>query len=133
MNELQQNESTSRLIIWWNFVPWLSKSFKGKGYLFLIKGGWFLLIWRLSINVTWKSLLLVARIEKSSKSGAWLQNKRWSLMTFRHSAMITFNLFPSECRNSQVFIHTDLKMTLSFAIIGSIAATTLKLANNART
>ena len=40
---------------------------KGKDCFFLFKGGWSLLIRRLSINVTLKSLLLVARIEKSSK------------------------------------------------------------------
>ena len=49
-------------------------------------------------------------------------------MFFNGGIIITFNSFPSECRNSQVFAHSDFKMTLSFAIIGSTAATTLKLA-----
>ena len=31
------------------------------------------------------------------------------------------------------YTHSDFKMTLSFAIIGSIAATALKFVNNART
>ena len=54
------------------------------------KGGWSLLIRRLSINVTLKSSLLVARIEKSSKSGAWLQNKRCSLMAESSSPLTPF-------------------------------------------
>ena len=54
-------------------------------------------------------------------------------MFFNGGIIITFNSFPSECRNSQVFAHSDFKMTLSFAIIGSIAATALKFVNNART
>ena len=49
-----------------------------------------LLIRRLSINVTLKSLLLVARIEKSSKSGVWLQNKRCSLMAEWSSPLTLF-------------------------------------------
>ena len=47
-------------------------------------------------------------------------------MFFNGGIIITFNSFPSECRNSQVFTHFYLKMTLSFAILGSIAVTTLK-------
>ena len=47
-------------------------------------------------------------------------------MFFNGEIIITFNSFLSERRNSQVFTHFDLKMTLSFAIIGSIAVTTLK-------
>ena len=66
-----------------------------------------------SINVTLKSLLLLPRIKKSSKPGVWLQNKRCSLMVESSSPLT----LPSECRNSQVFTHSDLKMTLSFAII----------------
>ena len=54
-------------------------------------------------------------------------------MFFNGGIIITFNSFLSECRNSEVFAHSDFKMTLSFAIIGSIAATTLKFVNNART
>ena len=64
---------------------------KGKDCLFLLKGEWSLLIRRLSINVTLKSLLLVARIEKSSKSGVWLQNKRCSLMVESSSPWIIFS------------------------------------------
>ena len=63
--------------------------------LFLFKGGWFLLIRRLSININLKTLLLVARIEKSSKSGAWLQNKRYSLMAESSS---TLTLFPASAK-----------------------------------
>ena len=54
-------------------------------------------------------------------------------MFFNGRIIITFNCFPSECRNSQVFTHSDLKMILSFPILCSIAATTLKFVNNART
>ena len=50
-------------------------------------------------------------------------------MFFNGGIIITFNFFPSECRNSQVFTYFDFKMTLSFAIIGSTAATTLKFQN----
>ena len=50
-------------------------------------------------------------------------------MFFNGGIIITFNSFPSECTNSQVLAHSDFKMTLSFAIIGSIAATTLKFVN----
>ena len=100
-----------------------------KDCLFLFKGGWSLLIRRFSINMTLKSLLLVARIEKSSKSGVWLQNKRSSLMAESSSPLT----LPSECRNSQVFAHSDFKMMLSFAIIGSTAATTLKFVNKLET
>ena len=64
---------------------------------------------RLSINATLKSLLLVARIEKSSKSAVWLQNKRCSLMAESSSPL---TIFP---------------------VIGSIAATILKFVNNNRT
>ena len=52
-----------------------SKSSKGSECLFLFKGGWSLLIKRLSINVTLKSLLLLASMEKLSKPDEWLQNK----------------------------------------------------------
>ena len=47
-------------------------------------------------------------------------------MFFNGGIIINFNSFPSECGNSQVFAHSDFKVTLSFAIIGNIAATTLK-------
>ena len=53
-------------------------------------------------------------------------------MFFNGRIIITFNSFPNECRNSQVFTHSNFKMTLSFAIIGSIAVTTMKFVNNAR-
>ena len=46
-------------------------------------------------------------------------------MFFNGGIIITFNSFPSEYRTSQVFTHFDFKMTLSFAITGSIAATTM--------
>ena len=88
------------------------------------------MIRKLSINVTLKSLLLVARIEKYSKPGVSLQNQRCSVMAESSSPL---TLFPSECRNSQVLMHSDLKMTLSFATIGIIAAATLKFVTNART
>ena len=90
MNGLQQNESISRLIIWWNYLPQLSKSYKGKDCLFLFKEGWSLLIRRLSIKVTLESLLLAVSIEKSSKSCVWLQNKRCSLMAESSSSLTLF-------------------------------------------
>ena len=92
-----------------------------------------LLIRRLSINVTLKSLLLVARIEKSSKSGVWLQNKRCSLMAEWSSPLTLFQWvqkFPSVriwpvWLNVWVFVYErsgyefesrccDLKVTLFF-------------------
>ena len=54
-------------------------------------------------------------------------------MFFNIRIIITFNSFASETTNSQVFTHSDVKMTFSFAIIDSIPATTLKLVNNVRT
>ena len=50
-------------------------------------------------------------------------------MFFNGKIIIAFHSFPSECRNSQVLKHYDFKMTLSFVIICSIAATTLKFVN----
>ena len=38
-------------------------------------------------------------------------------MFFNGGIIITFNSFASECRSSQVFTDSDLKMTLRFAII----------------
>ena len=80
MNELQRNESVSQLIIWWNFVPYLSKSYKGKDCLFLFRGWWSQLIRRLSISITLKSLLLIVRIGKSSKSCVIAKYKRHSVL-----------------------------------------------------
>ena len=47
--------------------------------------------------------------------------------------VILFHSLSSKRRNSKVFTHSAFKMALSFAIIGSIAATALKFINNART
>ena len=47
--------------------------------------------------------------------------------------VIPFHSLSSKSRNSKMFTHSDFKMALSFAIIGNIAATALKLINNART
>ena len=63
--------------------------------LFLFKKGWSLLIRRLSINVTLKTLLLVARIEKSSKSGQNQVHDYRIKMFFNGRIFITFNSFPS--------------------------------------
>ena len=68
-----------------------SKSSKGSECLFLFKGGWSLLIKRLSINVTLKSLLLLASMEKSSKPDEWLLNKWCSFMA---ELLSPFTLFP---------------------------------------
>ena len=54
-------------------------------------------------------------------------------MFFNGRIIITVNSFSSECRNSQVVTHSEVKMTISFSIIGSIEATTLKVVNNVRT
>ena len=45
--------------------------------------------------------------------------------------IIPIHSLSSKSRNSKIFTHSDL--ALSFAIIGSIAATALKFINNART
>ena len=47
--------------------------------------------------------------------------------------VIPFHCLSSKSRNSKMFTHSDFKMALSFAVIVSIAATTLKFINNART
>ena len=57
---------------------YFAKSPKGKDCLFLSKEGDF--YWLEDSPLTLKPLLLVARFEKSSKSDAWLQSKRCSLM-----------------------------------------------------
>ena len=54
-------------------------------------------------------------------------------MFFSGKIIITFSSFPSEYQNSQVFTHSDLEMTFSFATTGIIVAITLKFVNNART
>ena len=50
-------------------------SSKGSECLLLFKAGWSLLIKILFINVTLKSLLLLASMEKSKKPDEGLQNK----------------------------------------------------------
>ena len=47
--------------------------------------------------------------------------------------VIPFHSRFSKSRNSKVLTHSDFKMALSFTIIGSTAATTLRLINNAKT
>ena len=74
-------------------------------------------------------MLLVGRIEKSSKSIAWLQNEKYSLMAESSSPL---TLFPMNTEIPKCS-HTDLKMTFSFYNKISIVATTLKFVNNART
>ena len=120
----KMNQSHSLSIIWWNF---------GKDCLFLFKGGWSLWIRRLFINMTLKSLLLIAKIEKSSKPGAWLQNKRCSLMAESSSRLTLFSV--SAEIPTQVFTQPRHEITLSFTIIDSIAATALicKQCQNVRT
>ena len=54
-------------------------------------------------------------------------------MIFDCRIVITLNTFRSECRNFQVFTHFDLKMTLRFVVISSIAATIPKFVSNTRT
>ena len=54
-------------------------------------------------------------------------------MFFYGRIIIPLHSLSSKSRNSKVFTHSDFKMALSFAIIGSIAATALKFINNART
>ena len=54
-------------------------------------------------------------------------------MFFYGRIVIPFHSLSSKSRNSKMFTHSDFKMALSFAIIGSIAATALKFINNART
>ena len=53
-------------------------------------------------------------------------------MFFNVRIINTVNSFPSKCQNSQVFTHSDLKIVFSFAIIGSIAGTTLIFVTSAR-
>ena len=54
-------------------------------------------------------------------------------MFFNGRIIIAFNTFPNECRDSQMLTDSDSKITFSFAIIGTTAATTQQLINNART
>ena len=54
-------------------------------------------------------------------------------MFFYGRIVIPFHLLFSKGRNSKTFTHSDFKMALSSAKIGSIAATALKFINNART
>ena len=79
------------------------KKFQSKDCLFLFKGGWSLLIRRLSIDVTLKSLL-VAKIEKSSKSCAWLQNERRSLIAESSSPLTLFPMSAEIFRCSHLHI-----------------------------
>ena len=44
-----------------------------------------------------------------------------------------FHSLSSKSRNSKMFAHSDFKMALSFAIIGSIATNALKFIDNSRT
>ena len=53
-------------------------------------------------------------------------------MFFSDRIIITFNSFPNEYQNIQVFTHSDLKMAFSFAIIGSTPAMTLEFVNIVR-
>ena len=46
--------------------------------------------------------------------------------------VIPFHSLSSKSRNSKMFTHSDFKIALSFAIIGSIATTSLEFVNNAR-
>ena len=54
------------------------------------------------------------------------------MMFFYGRIVIPFHSLYNKSRNSKMFTHSDFKMPLSFAIIGSIAATILKFINNAR-
>ena len=82
------------------------------------------MIKRLSIKVTLKSLLLLASLKKPSKPDEWLQNK-WCSFMVEPLSPFTLSLV-------KVFTHFHFKIALSFAIIGSIAATTLEFVSNAR-
>ena len=55
------------------------------------------------------------------------------MVFFYGRIVIPFHSLSSKSRNSKVFTHSDIKIALSFAIIGSIAATALKFINYART
>ena len=54
-------------------------------------------------------------------------------MFYNGRIIITFNSFPSDGQNSQVFTHSDIKMTFIFAINDSISASTLKFVNTCGT
>ena len=71
-----------------------------------------LLLWKLSIKKTLKSLILVVRMEKSSKSCEWLQIKKCNGII-----IIAFNTFPSNNKNSQVFKHSYHKLVFISVII----------------
>ena len=47
--------------------------------------------------------------------------------------LLSLSLSFSKSRNSKVFTYSDFDMAISFAIIGSILVTTLKIINNGRT
>ena len=53
-------------------------------------------------------------------------------MFFYGRIIISFPSLPNKSRNSKVFTHPDFKIVLSFAIIGSIAATAFKFIDNTR-
>ena len=53
-------------------------------------------------------------------------------MSFYGRIVIPFQCRSIKSRNPKTLTHPDLKMALRFAIIGSIAATALKLINNAK-
>ena len=48
-------------------------------------------------------------------------------------SLYPLTLFIIGAQNSKLFVHSDFEMALSFAIIDSIAATTLQFINNVRT
>ena len=79
ITELDSNQSYG----WSNMMKLCSFVIKNpyrKDCLFLFRKGCSLLIRGLFINVTLNPLLLLVKMEKSSKWGEWLQNKRCSLM-----------------------------------------------------
>ena len=68
-NKWATTRSILRRMIWWDAVNQLSKICKDKDCLLLYKVGWSLLIKKLSIKVTIKSFLVIARMNDSSKLG----------------------------------------------------------------
>ena len=87
-------------------------------------------------KVDFRSLLLLADIDKMPKPDEWSQNKRYSFREscfFMEQSSSFFNLFSSISGNFQVLLHSDLIMVFSFVIIDSISATGWKYISDTRT
>ena len=86
-------------------------------------------------KVDFRSLLLLADIDKMPKPDEWSQNKRYSFRessSFMEESPSFFNLFSSISGNFQVLVNSDLIMVFSFVIIDSTTATGWKRISDTR-